>query len=98
MQINPEPMSSNNEVTGNTATKARLDISTRGLLSTQEKTFFDIRVTHPNADSNMDRALEAIYKANEKQKEKFYNGRILNVEKASFMPLNFMNTGAMSKQ
>ena len=59
----------------------------------QEKTFFDIRVTHPNDESNLSKSLEAIYKTNENQKKRHYNDRVLNVEKASFTPLVFSTTG-----
>ena len=80
-------MPSNSEISGNSAEKARLDISARGVWAIQENTFFDIRVTHPNAASNMTKSLEAIYEQNENQKKRFYNERIMQVEKASFTPL-----------
>ena len=59
---------------------------------------FDIRVTHPNAASNMTKSLEAIYDQNEKQEKRFYNERVMQVEKASFTPLVFMTTGGMGKE
>ena len=39
-------------VRGNDAPKARLDVSARGVWSQNEKTFYDVRVTHPNTESN----------------------------------------------
>ena len=60
VKIEPELMPTNREISGNTAEKA-LDISARGVWAIQEKTFFDIRVTHPNAASNMTKSLEEIY-------------------------------------
>ena len=80
VKIEPELIPSNNETAGNVAEKARLDISARGVWGIQEKTFFDIRVTHPNATSNMSKSLEAIYESNENQKKRFYNDRVLHVE------------------
>ena len=98
VKIEPELMPSNSEISDNFAEKARLDISARGVWALQEKTFFDIRVTHPNAASNMMKSLETIYKQNENQKKRFYNERIMQVEKASFTPLVFMTTGGMRKE
>ena len=98
VKIEPELIPSNNETAGNVAEKARLDISARGVWGIQEKTFFDIRVTHPNATSNMSKSLEAIYESNENQKKRFYNDRVLHVEKASFTPLVFTTTGGMGKE
>ena len=52
-------------IQGNTADKARLDISARGVWSQCEKTFFDVRVTHPNAESMKAKSLQQIYKHND---------------------------------
>ena len=60
LQIETELLPSNNEISGNTAEKARLDISASGVWAIQEKTFFDIRVTHPNAASNMSKSLHSV--------------------------------------
>ena len=98
MKIEPELIPSNNETAGNVAEKARLDISARAIWGIQKNTFFDIRVTHPNATSNMTKSLEAIYESNENQKKRFYNDRVLHVEKASFTPLVFTTTGGMGKE
>ena len=77
---------------------ARLVVSARGVWGVQEETFFDIRVTHPNDESNLSKSLEAIYETNENQKKRHYNDRVLNVEKASFTPLVFSTTGGMGKE
>ena len=45
---------------GNNAVKARLDISARGVWALYQKAFFDIRVTHPNAESHMRKSLETL--------------------------------------
>ena len=50
----------------NVAEGARLDVSARGLNSTFERTFYDIRVSHPHADSNVVLSLADLYC-------KFYN-------------------------
>ena len=54
----------------------RPDISARGMWSPAEKTFFDIQVTHPNAESYLDKPLSAIYREKEAQKKRKYNDRM----------------------
>ena len=82
----------------NTARQARLDISARGIWGPCERTFFDIRVTHPNAESNKNKSLDSIYRAHEIEKKHLYNDRILQVEKASFVSLVFTTTGGMGPE
>ena len=83
---------------GNTADKARLDISAVGVWSRCEKTLFDVRVTHQTADSYMTKSLEVLYAENENQKKRAYNDRVINVEKATFTPLIFTTTGGMGPE
>jgi hypothetical protein len=77
---------------------ARLDISARGIFRQNERTFFDVRVTHPNADYNRENTLEQIYKHHEDEKKRKYNGRIIQVEKASFVPLVFTTSGGLGPE
>ena len=49
VQVKPELFPAGPQTLGNYAEKAALDVSARGVWVVQEKTFFDIRVTHPNA-------------------------------------------------
>ena len=98
VQVEPELLPTAQEVHGNTADRARLDIAARGVWSPQERTFFDVRVTYPNANSNMNKSLADVYRSNELQKKNCYNDRILNVEKSSFTPLVFTTTGGMGKE
>ena len=60
----------------NTAEEARLDISARGINSTFERTFFDVRVAHPFAASNVTLSLDALYKKHEMEKINLYNKRV----------------------
>ena len=78
--------------------QARLDISARGIWSPCEKTFFDVRVTHPNTQTNRNKSMAEIYAAQEEEKKKLYNDRVLEVEKASFVPLVFTTTGGMGPE
>ena len=45
------------DIRGNVKGNARLDVSAIGLWSPCEKSFLDIRVTHPNADSHLNKTL-----------------------------------------
>jgi len=53
----------------NTAVNARLDISVRGLWNSCEKTFFDIRITHPTSQSYSGKSLAEVYQQHEKEKK-----------------------------
>ena len=77
---------------------ARLDISARGVWSSMDKVFFDIRVTHPNTQSNEQKPPAQIYKENEKEKKRKYNERVINIEKATFTPLVFTTSGGMGPE
>ena len=98
VKIEPSLITTQNVNGGNTAEGARLDISAVGLWSPYERTFFDIRVTHPTADSHMMKSLKTLYREHENQKKRSYNDRIINVERATFTPLVFTTTGGMGPE
>ena len=75
----------------NTADQARLDIAATGLWSRFERTFFDVRVTHPNAPSNRPKTLKQLYARNETEKKMKYAQRVINTEKGSFCPLVYIH-------
>ena len=85
-------------IQGTAADGARCDVSARGVWSNCEKTFFDIMVTHPNAESHMGKSLDKLYKECERTKKSKYNDRVVNTERASFTPLIFTTTGGMGKE
>ncbi len=74
---------------------ARLDISARGIQSTFECSYFDVRVSHPFAASNVTLSFPALYARNENEKNNLYRNRVLESEKGSFVPLIFLTTGGM---
>ena len=78
-----------------TQSDARLDISAIGVYSPFERSFFDIRVTHPNCASNEYKPLKQIYQEHEKAKRSAYEERVLQAEKGSFVPLIFTTSGGM---
>ena len=55
-------------------------------------------MTHPNADYNKDKTLEEIYKHHEDEKKRKYNERVIQIEKASFVPLVFTTSGGLSPE
>ncbi len=77
----------------NVQDEARLDISAVGVYAPFERTFFDVRVTHPNCDSNTYKSLEKIYKDHEREKKQCYEERVLESEKGTFVPLVFTTSG-----
>ena len=81
----------------NTADNARLDISARGLWKSCEKTFFDIRITHPTSQSYSRKSPAELYQQHEKEKDK-YNQRVIVIEKSSFNPLVFTTTVGMAPE
>ena len=88
----------NDKIQGTSADGARCDISARGVWQNYEKTFFDVQVTHPNAESYMRKPLKSLYKECEANKKRKYNDRVVNIERASFTPLVFSTTGGMSPE
>ena len=88
----------NEEIVGTNADRAAPDVSSRGLWSTFERTFFDISVTHPNSPTYDKKDMEQIYKAHETRKMKKYNNRIIEVEKGTFTPLIYSTNGGWGPQ
>ena len=85
-------------ITGASADGARPDVSSRGIWSTFERTFFDVRVLHPNCPSYESVSMSTLYARHEKEKMTKYNDRILTVEKASFTPLVYTTFGGWGPQ
>ena len=88
----------NEEISGTSANRAAPDISSRGLWGTFQRTFFDVRVLHPNAPSYMDTPLASLYKTQENEKMRKYNSRIITVERGTFTPLVYSTFGGCGPQ
>ena len=82
----------------NNSVKARLDISARSVWSQLDRVFFDIRVTHPNTQTNASKPPAQIYNEHEREKKLRYNQRIIEVEKGTFTPMVFSTFGGMGKE
>ena len=73
--------------------RAAPDISSRGLWSAFERTFYDVRVFHPNAPSHIASNIDQLYRAQEQEKMRKYNTRVMTVERGSFTPLIYTTFG-----
>ncbi len=93
LPVNPELY----KKTINTQDEAHLDISARGIHGTFERTFCDVRVTHPNCPSSVYKPLASIYKDHEQQKKTEYEERVIQSEKGSFVPLVFSTLGGIGQ-
>ena len=85
-------------IEGASGDRAAPDISSRGIWSTFELTFFDVRVLHPTAASYQSTSLSSLYTNHEKEKMRKYNSRVLTVEKGSFTPLVYTTFGGWAPQ
>ena len=94
----PHLIPTQDEINGINGEKARLDISAVGVWNDYEKSFYDIKVSYPNAESHLKKSTETIHKENEAGKKRDYMDRVLNTEKASFTPLVFTTTGSMGPE
>ena len=81
--------------TANVADDARLDVSARGFWLRGQRAFFDVKVFNPNARRYLNQTPCQAYHANEQDKKRNYNERILEVENGSFTPLVFSAHGGM---
>ena len=88
----------NNEIMGNNAEGARLDVSCVGIWSPLERTLMDVRIFHPCAPSHMSKSVDQLYVENERTKKRAYNARVINIEKATFVPLVFSTHGGMGPE
>ena len=81
-----------------TADGARLDIVATGLHGKNKKTFMDVRITHPNAPSNMSLPVDKLLLKNEAEKKTKYASRVINTKRASFIPLVFTTSATTAPE
>ena len=82
----------------NTTDGARLDIAVNGFWGGRyERTFIDVRVFNPHAQSNRNTTISNCYRKHENEKKRAYEQRIREVEHSSFTPLVFSATGGMGR-
>ena len=84
--------------TSNSEDGARLDVSAQGFWGDRhQRTFFDVRVFHPNPPSYRKIQLPSAYRLHERQKQRTYDQRVREIEHGSFTPLVFTTSGGMGK-
>ena len=86
------------EPSTNSQDEARLDFSARSFWQHGERAFFDVRVFNPFAPSHLNQDLQKSFNANEKEKKRTYNRRVVEVEHGSFTPLIFTPYGGTSRE
>ena len=99
--IEPNLINVTNEQLRNGTNKTngtRLDVSCRGFWTPLDRTFTDVRVIHPQAQSNRNMSLFQMYRNHEMKKKNSYVDRVLNVEKGNFTPLVFSTTGGLGSE
>ena len=87
-----------NNLTANLEDESRLDIKARGFWQRGQTAFFDVRVTHVNAESQKKKDTSAIFKSHEVAKKREYLQRIVDVENGSFTPLIFGTNGGVGNE
>ena len=88
----------NTQIEGAKEDGAHPDISSRGLWSPFERTFYDVQVIHPNSPSYLDTTPKQLLVQKEKIKMRKYNVRALQVEKGTFTPLLYTTFGGWGPQ
>ena len=73
---------------------ARLDVADSGGGGRFEKTFIDVRVFSPSAQSNRHGSLSAIYRKHEQEKKRQYDQRVREI---TFTPLVLSTTGGKGR-
>ncbi len=86
------------EVCAVTGGEARLDIRARGFWQTGLSAFFDIRVFNPLAKRHANQDLKKCFEANEREKKRAYNQRVLEIEHGSFTAQIFSTAGGMGRE
>ena len=76
---------------------ARLDIKARDFWRRGQDAFFDVRVTHVNAESQRHMETSTIFHRHEQEKKRQYNQRCMDIEKGTFTPLVLGTNGGVGK-
>ena len=63
-----------------------------------QNAFFDVRVTNPDCDSQVNSSIPSILRKHELEKKREYNDRVMHVEQGTFTPLVFTITGSMGPE
>ena len=82
-----------------TAERARLDVSGHGVWSQYERTFADIAVTHPTAESHVGKKMiSCTGRLSKRRRENTLTELSINTERGTLTPLVFSTTGGMGPE
>ena len=84
--------------TANSDENTKLEVSGRNFWRLLRKSFFDVRVTHPNCPSHVNKPPKTILKQNETIKKTEYDERVREIENATFTPLVFSTNGVTGEE
>ena len=80
----------------NTSAEARVDINARGVWTTSQRAFFDVRVFNIFARRYSGLTLSQAYRGDENEKKRMCNDHIVSIEHGTFTPLVFCASGGMA--
>ena len=78
--------------------EVRFDICVRGFWQSGQAAFFDVTVFNPNATRYAKLELSKSYEISEKEKKKYYNEHIMQIEHGCLTPLVIPATGGMGRE
>ena len=78
--------------------EARLNFCARGFWQRDQRAHFHFRVFNPFTQSYQHQKVDNFFSANEREKKRLYNERILQIDHGSFTPLVFTPYGACSRE
>ena len=97
-----QPVSAGNSLVGASANileGAHLYVAMNGFWGRRyDRTFVDVRVFNPHADSNKTLSLSSTYLKHKSEKCRMYEQRVREVERASFVPIVLSATRGIGKQ
>ena len=77
---------------------ARLDVSCINLWSPLSRAFIDVRIFNPQAQSNWNKSISAMYTSHQNEKKTEYGPRTREVEKATLTAAVMSTSGGMGKE
>ena len=85
-------------INGNSADGARVDVRAKGFWRPGQSAYFDVRVTNPLSASALKTPLSRVYDSHEKEKKRQYNQRIMNFDHGTFTPLVYSVFGSLAPE
>ena len=97
-QLQPIPAGVKFRKSVNDKEDARVDIRARGFWRNGQNSFFDVRVTNSDAESQKDKTIKSVLRTHEQEKKRTYNARIMEIDMGTFTPIVFTSKGVMGHE